>query len=449
MRIWSVLVGLALALPFLGVLHAAETAEEARVRRARAVLDALVKEDFATAGKDFDETMRKVLPPDKLQATWKQLTEMFGPFKSVTAKRITTVGKYDLVIFSCAFAKESLECRVVFDADGKVSGLGFRKQPDFKPPPYARPDSYREETVVVGAGGSWPLPGTLTLPRGEGPFPGVVLLHGSGPQDRDETIGSNKPLRDLAWGLASQGIAVLRFEKRTREHGVRLVQPDKSDRVPDLTIKEEVIDDALAALTLLRSRKEIDAKKLFLIGHSLGAHLAPVVAARDGKLAGVVLLAANSRPLEDLVLDQIRYLLSLEGKPSPEAEKRLAELEKQVPRVKDSKVLEKAAPADLPLGLPAPYWKSLQAGDAVGTAGRLDLPILVLQGERDYQVSMADFAGWKKALEGKKNARLKSYPALNHLFMEGTGKSTPTEYDRPGHVSKEVVDDIAGWIKGR
>src|SRR5262249_26794773 len=159
--------------------------------------------------------------------------------------------------------------------------------------PYARPDTFRETEVTVGAA-DWPLPGTLTLPRGDGPFAAVVLVHGSGPHDRDETIGPNKPFRDLAWGLASQGVAVLRYEKRTSEHGARFVQ------LKDPGFKEELLDDAVAAAAVLRKHKEIDPRRIFILGHSLGAFWAPRLGTLDPDLAGLVVLAGNTRPLEDL-----------------------------------------------------------------------------------------------------------------------------------------------------
>ena len=102
---------------------------------------------------------------------------------------------------------------------------------------------------------------------------------------------------------------------------------------------------------------------------------------------------------------------------------------------------------DLPLGVPGAYWLSLRDYHPDLVAAKLSLPLLVLQGERDYQVTMADFALWKKNLAAKQNAVLKSYPKLNHLFMEGEGKSKPDEYMKAGHVAREVIDDIATWIK--
>jgi uncharacterized protein len=313
----------------------------------------------------------------------------------------------------------------------------------FKGPPYARPAAYREVDVVVGKGGNWPLPGTLTLPVGEGPFPVVVLVHGSGPADRDETLGPNKPFRDLAWGLASQNIAVLRYVKRTRQHGLWMVLKG------NITIKEETIDDAVTAVALLRTRKEIDPRRVFVVGHSLGAFAAPKIGSEAPEVAGLVMLAGNSRPLEELLLEQYPYLISLKGKVTAADKAWLERSQKQLERVKQGKFDKKTPNRDLPLGLPASYWLALKAYDAPATAAKLKKPMLVLQGERDYQVTLADFNGWKKALVGRRDVTFKSYPALHHLFMvgKGKGKSVPAEYYQPDHVAREVVDDVASWIK--
>ncbi|MHB1422402.1 MAG: alpha/beta hydrolase [Gemmataceae bacterium] len=182
---------------------------------ATALVDALAKSDFTAAAKDFDRAMQKALPLDKRKELWEALLKQVGKFQKRTGTRVEKVDKYDVVIVTCQFEKMALDARVVFNAEKQVTGLSFRlaKGYDFTPPPYARPQSYRQEETIVGSG-DWALPATLTLPKGEGPFAAVVLVHGSGPHDRDETIGPNKPFRDLAWGLASQGIAVLRYEKR-------------------------------------------------------------------------------------------------------------------------------------------------------------------------------------------------------------------------------------------
>jgi dienelactone hydrolase len=412
--------------------------------KATALVDALAKEDYAAAGKDFDEVMRKAMPADKCKETWQAVVKQVGAFQKRTGTRAEKTGKYDVVFVTCKFEKLALDVKVVFNADKQVTGLFFQAAKSayaFKPPPYARPDSFRESEVVVGSG-EWALPGTLTLPKGEGPFAAAVLVHGSGPQDRDETIGPNKPFRDLAWGLASQGIAVLRYEKRTHTHGHRMAKDKEA-----ITLDAEVVEDALAAVAELRKHKEIDGRRVFVIGHSLGALMAPRVGSRNPSLAGLVLLAGNARPLEDLILEQIIYIYSLKGDLSDRDKEALDKLKKQVARVKDAKLTADASAAELPLGIPSSYWLELRSYDQSATAARLKQPLFIAQGERDYQVTMADFEAWKKALASRRNVTFRSYPKLNHLFMEGENKAKPAEYEKAGHVSRELVDDLAAWIK--
>jgi dienelactone hydrolase len=407
-----------------------------REQRARAFVNALAKGDFQAAAKDFDAEMIRAFPDDALEKFWKNLIAKTGPFERQGAAKQLKVDKYDVVVVTCAFAKVAMNVRVVYDPDGKIGGFFV----DLGPPPYAKPDAFRETDVTVTTG-EWSLPGTLTLPTGDGPFPAAVLLHGSGPQDRDGTLGFNKPLRDLAWGLASQGVAVLRYEKRTKAMQAKLV------RAPDaFTLKEETIDDALAAVELLSKHKHIDKKRIFLIGHSLGAFAAPRVAEAAPEVAGLVLLAANSRPLEDLIVEQLTYVLPQQEVSEEEQKRILGEMKKQLERVKDPKLGPDTPAAELPFGAPASYWLDLRNYDPVATAAKLEQPMLILQGERDYQVTMADFEGWKKALGDHASVKLKSYPILNHFFMAGEGKAKPAEYENPGHVAPEVIDDIANWI---
>src|SRR5262249_52803909 len=157
--------------------------------------------------------------------------------------------------------------------------------------------------------------------KGKGPFPCVVLVHGSGAHDADETIGPNKPFRDLAWGLAARGVASLRYEKRTYTHPKKL-----AEHKGPFTVKEEVVDDAVAAVRLALSHKEVNAKKVFLLGHSLGGLMAPRVGEQEPRLRGLILLAGCTRPLEDLVLEQFDYLASLHDKLTEDDKKELEKI---------------------------------------------------------------------------------------------------------------------------
>lgn len=274
-----------------------------------------------------------------------------------------------------------------------------------------------------------------------GPFPAIVLVHGSGPNDRDETIGANKPFLDLAWGLASQEIVVLRYDKRTK------VFPDQMAALSTtLTVKEEVVDDAAAAAALLRTEESVDPKRVFVLGHSLGGTLIPRIALADPQATGFVILAGATRPLEDLMLIQSEYLARLDGTLSAYEITALDDLKRQVDQVKDPALSTAAHPQGL-LGAPVSYWLDLRGYNPAEAAVAVDRPMLILQGDRDYQVGVEDLNGWKLTLSSRSDVQFKLYTGLNHLFMPGDGKSTPAEYQTPGHVAEEVVNDIADWVR--
>jgi dienelactone hydrolase len=435
-----VLLGGAVCLP----IRFAAAAEPAELEvKAKALMEALTKGDYDAGAKDFDDTMKKVLPPDKLGETWKGLLDKVGALKKQGSPKTGKISKYDAVWIECEYEKATLYTRVVFGADGKVTGLQFTPSgppTEYKPPAYVNREKFKETEVKVGSG-EWVLPGTLALPVGMGPFPAVVLVHGSGPNDRDETLLGNKPFRDLAWGLASQGVAVLRYEKRSREYGGKLAS------IKDLTVKEEVLDDALAAVALLQKTPGVDPKRVFVLGHSLGATAAPKLGQLDPDITGVIVMAGAARPIEDLLVEQVEYGLSLVKEPSDEDKAQVEKIKKDVARLKDPQLSPEELASGKLLGASFTYWRSLRSLEPTETAAKIKQPMLILQGERDYQVSMTDFRIWKEATASRKDVALKSYPKLNHLFVEGEGKSRPEEYQKEGHVAVYVIDDIAAWIK--
>jgi dipeptidyl aminopeptidase/acylaminoacyl peptidase len=277
----------------------------------------------------------------------------------------------------------------------------------------------------------------LTTPVGKGRAPGIVLVHGPGPNDRDESVAAIRIFRDLAEGLASRGYAVLRYDKRTKVYGAELSQTG-------YTLDDETVEDAVRAAALLRKQPEVDPNRIYVLGHSLGGYASPRIAARDRRLAGLIVMAGPARPIEEVALEQTEYLLRLKGALSTNDEARLNQLKADVDNVK------KLVPAgDHPLvllGLPAAWWLNVQGYDPAAEAKRLGIPMLIMQGERDFQVTMGDFARWKSALSGNGNVTFRSYPALNNVFVEGAGKSVPTEYRDPGNVAPAVLNDIADWL---
>lgn len=416
------------------------------VQRSKEFLSQLAREEFETAAASFDATVKKVLPPEKLGQTWKQLRAQFGSLKVLGAIKTEKIGELTAVVVTCEFEKGKLNARLVFNPENEITGLWF--SPPAPParyswPRYVDPTMFEEESVTIGAG-EWALPGTLTIPQGEGPFPAVVLVHGSGPNDRDETIGPNKVFRDLAGGLATVGIAVLRYDKRTKVHGAKLAA-----RQEGITLKEETIDDAVLAVRLLKSHPRIEPRRRFVLGHSLGGYVAPRIAQAAPELAGAVIMAGSTRPLEDLIIDQYRYIGLTDGTQSKETQKMLETIAEQVTKVKALTADSKVTKEELPLGVPLAYWLDMKSYDPVATAAGLQMPLLILQGGRDYQVTAADFEGWTRGLKGRDNVTFEWLPRFNHLFIAGNKRSEPGEYMQPGHVSPKVVERIADWIKAQ
>lgn len=448
----SRVVRLALAAALLLPLAAQEVSQEADplILKARRFLDTMSRGDYQAAAADLDETMTKLFGPTQMAEFWKELPNRLGGFVRQTTARKQSLPPYDVVLVACVFDKTTLDARVVFDKTGRITGFylvpsagaGAR----YQDPDYADRSRVEETEVTVGTG-EWAVPGSLARPVGPGPFPGLVLVHGSGPNDRDETLGSNKPFKDLALGLASKGIAVLRYEKRTRVHGTRLV--GEKELAAAFTVKEEAIDDALLAVQVLRGTEWVDPGRVFLLGHSLGGYLVPRIAGADKErtIAGFIIMAGATRPLEDMMVEQVTYILGLSGGGGEDGRKRLEEVKAQRARVKALTDADLASGERI-MGAGVGYWLDLRGYDPPDMAKGIKRPIFVIQGERDYQVTAArDFANWKAALGGRPEVAFKLYPKLNHLFIEGEGPSGPGEYTLTvGHISAAVIDDVASWI---
>jgi hypothetical protein len=407
---------------------------------AKDVAQDMVGRQYDKVEARFDARMASAVPLEKLRSGWEATLAQAGSFKAVTSTALVEQQGYHVVTLTCAFERTALNLRLVFDKDSKIAG--FTITPSAAPwtaPDYANPSSFHEQSVTVRAG-PWQLPGTLTEPSVVGPLPAVVLVQGSGPNDEDETIGPNKPFKDLAWGLASRGITVLRYEKRSREYAAQVAKDS------NLTVKEEVTDDARAAAALLAKQPEVDKKRIYVLGHSLGGMLAPRVAEGDDQIAGIIIMAGSTRPLGQIVVDQVKYLSTLSGAVGDGAKKQLEAAEKFAQDY-DSPTLKPGDTVSM-LGVPLPgaYVLDLRSYDPAATAALLKIPILVLQAESDYQVTKKDFEGWEKALAGHKNVTMKSYPGLCHLFTPAGNPPSPADYDKPGHVSKALLDDITSWV---
>lgn len=431
---------LAAALTAASVLTpcAASADDSAAVAQARAYFVQLRAGEYAACVEAADDAMRAALPADKLAAVWRQITAAYGPYVAEQGAQSSRADALAIVDLACRFERGNLRVRITLNADMKVAGLFFTPlaaDVPYRAPDYVNTQGFREAPVTVDAGG-WPLAGTLSCPHGDGPFPAVVLVHGSGPHDQDESIQQTKPFRDLAWGLASRGIAVLRYEKRTHKYGDRM-------KPAEITVAAEVIDDALAAARLLRNQPGIATNGVFVLGHSLGATAAPSIGAQDPRIAGLIMIAPAARPIHALIEDQLTYIANLDGQISPEEKEQIDTARQAGDKLRAGDV----QPQDTLLGAPVAYWRNLDALAPLQTAKTYPRPMLLIFGGRDYQVTAIESDLWKSALADHGHARLQVFPELDHLMHAGTGPSRPEDYSTPGYVDAQVIAVIADWVK--
>lgn len=413
------------------------------------ILDLAQAERFADIRDRFAPSLRPIVSADVLKAAWDAGVAQLGPVRSVGTPSATPNEQVAVVTVPVYFERGTLTLQVSLTATGELTGLqllpadGTEAPVPWEPPPYADPDRFNEQDVTLGDG-PLAVPGTLTLPKIAEPVPALVLVGGSGPVDRDTTIGKSKPFKDLAWGLASRGIAVLRFDKITHAH------PEQAKANRDFTVADEYLPHALAAIRLLQTHPAVVPEQVFLAGHSLGGTIAPrITVAVEPPIAGLIILAGGTQPLQWAAVRQVRYLASLDPATAATAQPTIDAMTAQAEQV-DSPDLSPDTPDDrLPFGVPAPYWLDLRSYDPAATAAAFDQPILICQGERDYQATITDdLARWQTGLSAHPNVTIRTYPADNHFFLPGSGPSNPAELAAPQHLDGQLVTDINDWLLG-
>ncbi|MHA4896812.1 DUF3887 domain-containing protein [Pedobacter sp. PWIIR3] len=399
-------------------------------------------EKYEEAYAFIDPSFQAQAPLDKFQGMWGTITGKLGKLKSISVLSSKAVeGDLYVLTVEGRFDNDVQNFSLAFNKAEKIVGL--RVQPraasaEYIKPAYADTSLYTEKEIYVKAE-KHSLVGILTVPKKVVNFPLVVLVHGSGPSDMDGSVGPNRPLRDLASGLASKGIATIRYVKRTIIY--------QNEFVGAFTVKEEVLDDALAAVALARTIPGADKKKLFVLGHSLGGMLAPRIASLAPDLNGIILLAAPARKLTDLIVEQNNYVFALSKDTTAEGRKMMEEAGLEFAKSRITSLGTTIKADSVLLGLPASYWIDLNNYNQVELAKKLiKQRIFIAQGGMDFQVSMNDFNLWTAALSKRKNVALKSYVDLNHLLSTQTEKGTAMQYQKPANVSSLLIDDIAAWI---
>lgn len=248
-----------------------------------------------------------------------------------------------------------------------------------------------------------------------------------------------------AKGLSEKGIAVLRYDKRTFVYGKEM----KSDT--GLTVKEETIEDAILVADFLRKDSRIDSNKIFIIGHSLGGMLAPRIDAEGGNFAGIIIMGGSPRKFEEILMDQNNDVLnSLNKFLKIIAKKQIAALSSKFENIYNMSDEEAKSTLILEKYTRAYYFKEMGEHPSVNYLKALDKPVLILQGDKDFHMSVEkDFGSYKNLLGDMPNVTFKLYPNLNHLFMPfvyGEILKAKKEYKAAQHIDNQVINDISNWI---
>lgn len=431
----------------LSVLQIAAVAKTAPQNRCGATvttsLQALGRGQMVEAGKDFDAKLSKSHDSAALTSVWNSLLHEAGEFQRVGTSRGIRVGGRSYVLTNMVFSKGTMESISACDAAGKISFFEWSRASDAEEKisgakPQIGPGGIRILPTTVSS--QWgPLPAILTLPMGKAPFPAVVLVAGAGPQDENATIGPNKPLEDLANGLATNGIASLRYEKSIRAY------PAEAGLDKTVTVDDTETNDAVTALNVLRSTKQVNPREIFLIGHSLGAMMVPRIVERGPQIAGAIMMASPSESILVNGVAQTRYIAHLQHTPAAKLQKQLDSLDQE------EMLLGKTPHGQIPpgqyLGMPQSWWMSLHEYDQIKEAESLKIPLLILQGSADFQVSpQENFPRWQRLFLGNPRVTLIEYPGLSHIFMPAGNPPSPADYDKPLKMDNKVIADISAWI---
>ncbi len=315
----------------------------------------------------------------------------------------------------------------------------FAQQWFYKPEPLENTNFTRKE-ITIETSAFIRLPGSLYLPGGNKKSPLIILVHGSGPHDRNGSIGKNKIYLDMALNLVQKGVSVLIYDKRTYVY-----QFNNPFSLDSMDYYSETIDDAVEAFNTAKKIKEIDSNKIYIAGHSQGALCGPLIAQKCKGLKGLILLAAPGRSLLEIIPDQLDYINSLQTTHKEEAEKMSNAIKWQVKNALKPDLNLKSKTM-LPFGGKPKYWLMDRNYKVLEEAKKLTLPIILLQGARDYNVTKKDYDLWVEAMSGKNNFKPYWFENLDHMFFEGQGMAKPEDLNEPKHVSKSITAKIIEFV---
>jgi hypothetical protein len=425
--------------------------KEQHLERAQALFTLLRLTEYETITKQFDTTLLKATPV-QLAKQWMKTVDKLGDFRSIRNTTSEQFATGELVTVEADFDRVLLDVKFSFTEQHLLNGVAFAPTgPKYQTPKYVRLDSIEERSITVNAD-KYTLPGILTLPKfiPQGvKIPVAILLHGAGAEDKDRTSGPVKPNKDLALGLAMQGIASIRYEKRIKLYAL------KGKESETFTVNDEVIDDAVAALQLARTlagEMPIDASKIVVIAPNLAATLVPRIYEKDKqknafapRFVGAVMVAANHQKWLETVRSRFTKAFQLDGNITSEERRVLSTLEKEITLVNSNELSPKTSTEKLPFNLPGSYWMDIRKYDHVQAITNAPFAMLFLHGEKDRYMGFEEFTAWKERAGKKQNTTFKSYPDLVNLLLPKPPENEVSE--KPSNIPSEVIMDITTWIR--
>jgi len=416
------------------------------VQKAIEIIDLFKSEQFEKAYNICDEIMLRKITPERFQSIWESLAAVNGDLNEIGATRYNYLDSFHVTTTKLKFKNGAVGLRLSFNLKWQISGIYIvEADPMYNIPAYINTFGFYEIKIPFGSVG-FENEAILTVPIQEKKYPCVIIIGGSGPIDKDATIGPNRIYKDFAWGLASNGIATLRFDKRTKAYFGKIMEQHKNGNY--YTIEQEYLADLKELVNKVSKKNAIDPKRIYLMGHSQGAGLMPLFLKQNKIVAGAIMAAGNYTSLQDLMLYQLEYLKPLQAKTKADS----AVFDNMATQATQAKILNlpNNYPNDsLPVMYPFSYWNYLNKLNLVSLAQKNKKPVLVLQGERDYQVPYSEYLKWKSTLINNSNYQFASFQKLNHLFLEGEGKSTPEEYSNRSNVPDYVIEEISKWIQAQ
>lgn len=416
--------------------------------RAKAFVHAMANDEFRTA--------YEMLAPEQWGAESLCAYSLEGFWRTLTASeaRLTLVHVSDRPKFAPMYNRLEVPLRLTLESaegqrevyvqvnllsDARITGYEVDHAMTevgevqvYPPPPYAELDAFEESDVSVGQA-PWELGGVLTIPHGSGPFPAAVLLGGG---DRDGTGATTKLTRDLAWGMASKGVATVRIDRRTSAHALAAA------RQPVFTIDEELVDDALAAIELLRRTPRIDPARIYIFGGSHGGFAAPRVAQRDPNVAGLIIANSPSGKLSDFIWRHVRHKARLDGEVTENEERYIRATDAQAAAL-NAWLSGREVPLDI--SVHRGFYGHLGMYSPAAVASDLPIRLFILAVEWDRIVPPEDAETWIEQLRPRRHVAFRLYRGHNHALRDVSNLTEPDPMPG-GHMSRQVVADIAAWI---